>query len=94
MDYEWDPAKAGANRAKHGLHLADAPAVFEDPYALSRSDPYQGESRFATIGRDSLRRVVVVIWSWNGDAIRLISARPATARERRQYAEDADAEGV
>ena len=47
--------------------------------------------RFVTLGRNALDRVIVVVWSWNGDAIRLISARPATPRERRTYAEDANA---
>ena len=91
MDFEWDPAKAASNRGKHALHLADAPPVFEDPYALTRPDAHSTEERFVTLGRNALDRVIVVVWSWNGDAIRLISLRPATARERRTYAEDANA---
>jgi uncharacterized DUF497 family protein len=43
------------------------------------------------LGRDFLDRVVVVVWTQDEDALRLISARRATARERRQYAEDSDA---
>jgi uncharacterized protein len=91
MVFEWDPAKAAANVAKHALHLADATTVFEDPYALTRLDPHPTEERFVTLGRNALDRVIVVAWSWSGDAIRLISARPATPRERRTYAEDANA---
>jgi hypothetical protein len=44
-----------------------------------------------TLGRDLLDRMIVVAWTWRGDRIRLISARPATRRERRHYAEDIDA---
>jgi hypothetical protein len=91
MDFEWDPAKADSNRRKHGIDFADAIGVFEDPYALTRPDPYPHEARLATLGRDALDRLVVVVWTWNEEMIRLISARPATRRERRFYAEGWDA---
>jgi len=91
MDFEWDPAKAAANRRKHGIDLADATGVFEDPYALTRAEAAGGEERYVTLGRDVLDRVLVVVWSPRERSLRLISARRATARERRQYAEDADA---
>lgn len=91
MDFEWDPAKAAANRQKHGIDLADAIGVFEDAYALTQSDSFPDEERFVTLGRDLLDRVLVVVWTAREHAYRLISARRATARERRQYAEDADA---
>jgi hypothetical protein len=91
MTFEWDPGKADANRRKHGVDFADAVGVFEDPYALSRPDPFPAEERVATLGRDLLDRLIVVVWTWRGEAIRLISARRATPRERRRYAEDVDA---
>ena len=91
MTFEWDPGKAEVNRRKHGVDFADAVGVFEDPYALSRPDPFPAEERVATLGRDLLDRLIVVVWTWRGDAIRLISARQATPRERRHYAEDVDA---
>lgn len=91
MAYDWDPAKAAENRRKHRIELADAVGVFEDPYALTRPDVEQGEERFVTLGRDFLDRLLVVVWHPDGDAFRLISARRATARERRHYAEDSDA---
>lgn len=94
MNFEWDPAKAATNRQKHGVDFADATGAFEDPYALSRPDPHPAEARMVTLGRDSLDRVVVVAWAWNEGNIRLISARRATPRERRQYAEDTDAQGI
>ncbi len=91
MGYDWDQAKAAENRQKHGIALADAVGVFEDPYALTRSDIEHGEQRFVTLGRDFLDRLLVVVWTPDRDLLRLISARRATPRERRQYAEDSDA---
>ena len=91
MTFEWDPGKADANRRRHGVDFADAVGAFEDSYALGRSDPFPAEERVATLGRDLLDRLIVVVWTWRGEAIRLISARRATPRERRHYAEDVDA---
>jgi len=85
VDYEWDPAKAAENYAKHGIRFADAVAVFEDPLALTIEDEDSAEERFVTLGTDLLTRVLVVVFTWRGDRIRIISARKATARERRQY---------
>ena len=87
MDYEWDPAKAEANRAKHDVRFADALFVFSDEAALTAEDPHPDEERFVTVGMDALARLLVVVWSWRGEAtICLISARRATKREREQYA--------
>ncbi len=87
MAFQWDPAKARANRLKHGVGLPDAVGVFEDPLALTSEDPHPAEDRFATVGLDFLGRLVLVSWTWRGDDVRLISARLATSRERRQYQE-------
>lgn len=91
MAFEWDPGKAEANRRRHGVDFADAVGAFDDPFALTQPDPYPTEERFVTLGRDFLDRLVVVVWTWRGKAIRLISAREATPRERRQYLEGPDA---
>ena len=87
MAFQWDPAKARANRLKHDVGFPDAVGVFEDPGALTSDDPHPNEDRFATLGTDPVGRLLVVIWTWRGDDIRLISARLATPRERRQYQE-------
>lgn len=73
------------------MDFADAVAALEDPSALSRPDLHPAEARMITIGRDAFDRLIVVAWTWNGDNIRLVSARQATPRECRQYAEDFDA---
>lgn len=86
MGYQWDPKKAASNLEKHGIDLADAVGVFEDEWALTIKEEYvEGEQRFVTMGMDFLRRVLVVVYTYRGDDIRLISARAATKRERRVY---------
>ena len=86
--YEWDLDKAGRNREKHGVSFADAIGVLEDELALTIIDPKSlSEPRFITTGRDLLGRHLVVVFAWRGSRVRLISARPATPRERRQYEE-------
>jgi len=86
VSYEWDPAKARANLAKHGIRFADAIAVLEDERALTIRDPSsEDEERWITLGSDAMGRVLVVVYSWRGGNARLISARRATRRERKQY---------
>jgi len=87
MEAEWDPAKARANLSKHGIRFADAVIALEDPRAISVRDEREDEDRWVTIGIDSLGRIVVAVYTWRGERIRLISARLATRREARQYEE-------
>jgi uncharacterized protein len=85
---EWDPSKARLNVRKHGISFADAVASLEDEGALTMRDPFSAEEeRWVTMGLDALGRVLVVVYTWRGDGVRLISARKATARERRRYEE-------
>ena len=72
---EWDPAKARANLRKHGIRFADAVSVLEDERAISVRDESEGEERWVTIGMDCLARALVVVYTWRGEPIRLISAR-------------------
>ena len=85
MSFVWDPAKARGNRRKHGVDFSDAFEVFHDPRALTISDDFENEERFVTVGTDTLGRIVTVVYTWRESTIRIISARKATARERRQY---------
>ncbi|MCB1032589.1 MAG: BrnT family toxin [Acidobacteria bacterium] len=88
MEYEWDPEKARKNYRKHGVSFADAIAVLEDELAVTTEDPFpRSEDRFVSVGRDPFGEVLVVVFAWRGDRIRVISAREATPRERRQYEE-------
>lgn len=84
---EWDAAKAETNLAKHGIDFADAAPVLFDDRAVTRPDDHPFEERYVTIGIDALGRCLVVVYTWRGDRIRMISARKATRTEARLYAE-------
>jgi hypothetical protein len=88
VSYQWAPAKARANRAKHGVEFADAVGVLEDPRAITLDDPHSDEDRYVTIVLDFLDRVLVVSWTWRDEEVRLISARRATRKEARDYEEE------
>jgi hypothetical protein len=85
METEWDPAKARANLSKHRVRFADAATALEDTGAISVCDEGKDEERWISIGMDSLGRILVVVYTWRDERARLISARPATRREARQY---------
>ncbi len=86
MRIVWDPAKAEANLRRHRIRFSDAEGALFDPNALTEADEIvDGEQRFVSIGLDPLGRVLVVVYTFRGDDIRLISARRATQRERRAY---------
>ena len=88
MQVEWDPGKARLNARKHGVALADAVTVLEDETALTMRDPFpEDEERWITLGLDAFSRVLVVVYTWRGERLRLISARKATPREMRRYEE-------
>lgn len=85
----WDQAKRRSNLAKHGIDLADADN-FEFETALVEEDrDAEGEQRFRAIGfiRDRLHFLVYVLR--DDDEVHAISLRPANAKERKRYAEDA-----
>lgn len=88
VGFEWDEAgKAGINFRKHGVRMPEAIPVFDGPYAITipddESDP--NERRFVTLGIGAMGRLLVVVYTWRGENIRIISARPAEAHEREQY---------
>ncbi|MHC5935442.1 BrnT family toxin [Nostoc sp.] len=87
MAYQWDRGKAAANLHKHGVDFADAVTVFSDDLAITITDERFDEERFITIGIDAFSRVLVVVYTWRNDEIRLISARKATHYEQKQYEE-------
>jgi uncharacterized DUF497 family protein len=77
---------------KHGIAFADAVAALEDESALTmRDDSSDREERLVTLGLDAFGRLLVVVYTWRGERVRLISARKATARERRRYEENDEA---
>jgi uncharacterized protein len=88
MSYQWDPDKASLNRINHGVDFADAVSVLEDDRAITVEDQRYDEERFITIGMDAIGRILLVVYTWCDDEIRLISARKADRSERQQYLED------
>ena len=88
MKVTWDRIKAKANLAKHGVRFSDAESVLFDPGALTREDEdTEGEQRFVSVGSDAMGRMLTVVYSYQGEVIRMISTRLATRTERRAYEE-------
>jgi uncharacterized DUF497 family protein len=87
VEFEWDETKRRGNLRKHGIDFADAVEVFYDDLARTMADPdHHVEQRFVVTGLDACGRVLVVLYTQPDDlTIRIISARPATAAERRHY---------
>ncbi len=83
--YEWDPHKALSNLDKHGVDFAGAVTVFEDLNAITITEDHEDEERFITLGLDGLGRLLVVVYCYRGEIVRIISARKATKREANQY---------
>jgi uncharacterized DUF497 family protein len=92
--FEWDPRKALSNLGKHGVSFEEAATVFGDPLGLIVSDPRHSieEERLVLLGLSRERRLLAVMFTERNEAIRLISARQATSRERRDYGEGAQEE--
>ena len=87
VDVEWDPTKARTNLSKHGVDFADAALALEDERALTMPDtPSDDEERFVSLCMGPVGELLVVVYTWRGDRVRIISARKAKARERAQYA--------
>ncbi len=87
MEFKWNPEKEQANIEKHGVDFAEAATVFGDPLELTIADPDHsvGEFRFLSMGRSSRNRVLVVSYTERHERIRIVSARIASPKERRQY---------
>ena len=89
VKFEWDPGKAASNQEKHGVSFEEASTVFGDPLSRTIPDPLhsEGEDRCVIVGLSAHMRTLVVVHVDRGDRIRIISARPATRPERRDYEE-------
>ena len=91
FQFEWDPDKAISNVRKHRVSFDEAAEVFLDPLAVTTADIAHGEmeERWVTVGAVRNRYLLVVAHTWRESTetvhIRIISARPATNHETRQY---------
>ena len=89
LAFEWDDNKAKQNLKKHGVSFEEASTVSGDPLARTIPDPLHSEEedRFVNLGESQSRRLLVVVFTERGDKIRIISARVATRRERKDHEE-------
>lgn len=87
MRFEWDPQKANQNLKKHGIAFDEAVTVFYDSLSATFDDPdHSGnERRYITIGSSSQGRLLLVAHAEREKSVRIISARPATAHERKRH---------
>jgi uncharacterized protein len=90
VQFEWDPRKAAHNVSKHGVSFEEARTVFDDDRFLVYSDPDHSleEERLLIIGRSNGGRLLFVAYTDRAESVRLISAREATRRERRDYEQE------
>jgi uncharacterized DUF497 family protein len=85
VEFEWDGTKATSNYVKHGVTFAKAIVVFSDPgHVDGNASPSTGESRRKAVGLIE-GRLITVVYTMRGEAIRIISARRASKAERASY---------
>lgn len=89
MDFRWDPKKAKTNLDKHGVSFDEASSVFYDPFAKLGHDPDHSdkEDRYILIGHSQKNNLLFVVHvsKENESTIRIISARKATKKEKKDF---------
>ncbi len=92
--FEWDPVKAKSNLKKHRVSFEEATEVFLDSLHLSIPDEkyHKQEERWITLGKTKKQKYCLVVHTFmishnDQSTIRIISARPATRYEQKQYEE-------
>ena len=90
LEFEWDARKGVANQRKHGVGFEEAASVFGDPHARVFDDEFHSSKEFREIilGRSDRGRWLVMVFTERGGRLRIISARRATKRERKDYEEN------
>jgi uncharacterized DUF497 family protein len=89
LEFEWDDDKDKKNRRKHGVSFDEAKTVFGDPLSSTIHDPLHSddEDRYVMLGESIRGRLLVVVFTDRDERIRIISARVATRKERKDYEE-------
>jgi uncharacterized DUF497 family protein len=87
LEFEWDRKKASANISKHGVSFEEARTAFADPLSLTILDPEHSyrEFRYFLLGMAVSGRLLVVSHTYRNQRVRIISARLATVKERKNY---------
>ena len=88
--FEWNEEKSNGNLRKHGVSFDEAKTVFNDPFAMTISDPEHSaqEDRYIDMGMSSQGRIHMVWYTERGRTIRIIGSRKATRNQRREYEEE------
>ncbi len=91
MDFEWDETKNQSNIRKHLISFEEAQTIFDDEHLTVEDDRFHySEERYLSLGELVLAQgslIIAVVHTERGERTRLISARKASRRERRQYHE-------
>jgi len=89
LSFEWDEEKSKGNLRKHGVPFNEAKTVFNDPFAMTISDPDHSsqEDRYIDLGMSSQGRILMVWYTERGGSIRIIGSRKATRNQRQDYEE-------
>jgi uncharacterized DUF497 family protein len=88
MQFEWDQWNVQKNEIKHGVSAREAESAFHDPnYRLFADEKHctPPEPRYILYGGGSEARVLMVGFTVRGQRVRIITARPASQRERGIY---------
>jgi uncharacterized protein len=87
MEFEWDESKATTHLKKHGISFNEAETVFDNALAVIFDDEVhsEGERREIIVGHSQNNRLLLISFTERPNAIRIISARLATRREREDY---------
>jgi uncharacterized DUF497 family protein len=91
VQFEWDEGNDTKSYTKHGVSREEAESVFQDRTRLDFADPLHShaENRFMTLGRSTRPRLLMIAWTLRARWVRIISARPASRKERNVYEEKA-----
>ena len=89
LEFEWDREKAKKNQRKHRVSFEEASTVFADAFSSTIHDPLHSEEeeRYVILGHSNRGRLLAVVFTDREDRIRIISARAATRKERKDYEE-------
>lgn len=87
MDFDFDPAKSAANKAKHGIDFVEAQAIWQDPDRIEGPGRSTDEPRFLIVGRIAQTTWTATVTYRHEDTIRIISVRRARAEEKARYLE-------
>jgi uncharacterized DUF497 family protein len=91
MKFEWDEPKNQSNFSKHSIWFEEAQTVWADSASVEFLDPEHSkeEDRFIRVGHSTNSRILLIVFCERegGSIIRIISARKANSRERKQYEE-------